>query len=198
MKKSEKILSITVLLGTPFVLILMIWSFFDNPQELSRSSGLVRRIWDTLGWALMIWIVAFFSLLIKMVFIKDFRDIMLEKIAGTKERDEREAIVSGNAAKFSFLSTIAITLLFIFLSVINIKVAKHPDLSKASGESGYISIGINFSVLEKAPTTKKPQNENTIIHYSGIPISKVAILLLMVFWLLASYRYKLKKELSKF
>ncbi|MFK7872173.1 MAG: hypothetical protein AB8C84_03235, partial [Oligoflexales bacterium] len=53
-------------------------------------------------------------LFIKMVISTSFRDMTFKKFVGVKDRDERESIISGDAAKLSMVSTSALIVLLIF------------------------------------------------------------------------------------
>jgi len=197
MNKFDKILGKFTIFSIPLIIILLVWGTAGNPDELSRSEGIIRIFWDTLGWVFMIWIVSSFYLVIKMVIQKNFRDIVLGKAAGIKERDERESIISGEAAKFSFLSTMAILLFFLFLSVFTITIAKHPDGIDKSGKRGHISIGMNFFPFANDVPKKKVIDKNLeIFTYSGVPLSSSMITLLILLWQLGSYKYIIRREYS--
>src|SRR5690606_1228845 len=97
MNKIDKIISKYVIFSFPLVFILLIWGVSGDPDELSLNEDAIGQLWDTLGWIFMIWIVASFYLVSKMVVSKKFRDTVLKKVSGIKERDERESLISGEA-----------------------------------------------------------------------------------------------------
>lgn len=195
MNKFDKILGRFVIFSVPLVLTLLVWGWISgNPDELSRSEGMTRLLWDTLGWNFMIWILCSLYLVIKMVIKKKFRDIILSKIAGVRERDERESLISGEAAKFSFLSTIAMLFLLLFLSIFTITVAKNPYGLDKSGKRGYISIGMNFFPFSKDVPEKKIIDKNLeILTYTGIPLSSSMVIVLILLWQLGSYKFIIRR-----
>ena len=94
---------------SPLIFGFMIWAVATDFMSQS-TSGIG---WDLFGWVFIAWVLIMLYLVTKMVFSKSVREVLMTKLAGIKERDERESVVAGNAAKFSFLSTLAL-LLFLF------------------------------------------------------------------------------------
>ena len=196
MNKLDKFLSIYIVGALPFLIGLIIWGSIVGAEELSHSTGITRIINDGLGWVLMTWIPASLFMVLKMVIVKKFRETLLLKISGITERDERESIISGEAAKFSFLSTAAVLLLFLFLSIFTITIVKYPEEVKGPDKNGYISIGIQLNSLTTDTTHKEVKEDGIeIFNYNGFPLSNSLLILLILAWQFGSYRYLMHKEL---
>ena len=195
MNKLDKISLWYIGLAIPFIICLVIWGGVSDATALSLDQTVYGYIWDFLGWIFMIWIVISFYLLTKMVIRPDFREIILKRISGIKERDEREKIISGEAAKFSFLSTLAILFFTLFLSLIQIQIGKYPSEMKKEGKNGYITIGVNIDPMAIQKTTVKEENQLEIFKYSGFPLSTSLLILIIILWQFGSYKYILRREI---
>jgi len=198
MSKIDKIIMYFLISMIPFILILLAWGTIDDPGRLSISEGLTRFFWDFLGWIFMSWILCSLYFVMKMVMKRSFRDPILGKLAGVRERDERESIISGEAAKFSFLSTIAMILFLLFLSIFTVSIGKYPRNLDNHGKKGYISIGVNFYPFAINSVKKKTVVENLkLVSYTGIPLSKPGIIILVLLWMLCSYRLSIYRKTAE-
>ena len=144
MNKFDKYL-VTYVKYTSLVFILfMIWAseeFKDlaGLQEANASGGW----WNVFGAFFIVWVLGIFYIVIKMLFSKSLRNIIMSKMAGIKERDERESLVAGSAAKFSFLSTFAILLFFLllfFLTTMFFDAAERSCLSLVHTEQSFLAL----------------------------------------------------------
>jgi hypothetical protein len=194
MNKFDKAIVSYITIAIIPVMVLLIWGGAGDADKLSLSSGMTRYFWDTLGWIFMIWIVAMLILTLKMVFVKDLRESILAKFARIKERDEREEIISGEAAKFTLLSTLAVMFLLLFFSLFTVKVGKYPEGSLGKDKHGFISIGMNFYPFTKDAHVKETKsNGQEFFNYSGMPLSSSIVMLLMILWQLGSYQFVVRR-----
>ena len=176
MSKIDKFFLKYVLYSLPAVISLIIWGSLGDPAQLSLSTGKTRFLWDTLGWIFMIWVLLSFYLSLKNIFSKNFRNEFLKKLARVKERDEREVQISGNAAKFSFFSTTAILLLFLFMSTFTMSIGRRESSDLKEEKRGYITLGMKFRPIE----TKKSQGKDLIVNYQDFPMTKTGIILFLI------------------
>lgn len=180
--------------GSPIFITFLIWaSVAYNATE--RSSVLNGGIWNYFAIFFIPWIFDIFYIVIKMLFSNKLRDIVMAKLAGMKERDERESSVAGNAAKFSFLSTFAIVLFCIVFSITTFTVKKHPK--DVDGKRGMISIGFDAKFFDKTAMTIKTEGDAEIYSYNSLPLTKPFILLLILVWQLGSYHLIARRELKE-
>ncbi|MCO4754626.1 MAG: hypothetical protein KC478_09085 [Bacteriovoracaceae bacterium] len=196
MNKLDKIILKYIVFALPFVIGLLAWGGSGDPSELSRSSGTIRIIWDFLGWNFMIWILASLFLTSKMVVSKRFRGLVLGKATKIKERDEMESLIAGNAAKFSFLSTLAILFLFLFMSLFTITLGKYPQgVTVPEEKNGYITIGMDFYPFAKKKAQPEIQGDGLeIFKYTGIPLSNSIMFLIIILWQVGSYHVAVRRE----
>ncbi len=197
MNKIDKFLIKYVLYALPLNIVVMLWGAIDDPDKLSLSEGLTRVVWDTLGFIFMFWMLISLYLSLKTVFSNQFRDKLLSKFTRVKERDEREVEISQNAARFSYFSTLAILLLFLFLSIFTVTIGRYPDKEMSKDKNGYVSIGMQFEAynLDKISNSSKDNKGMTIVNYSGLPITHSALLLFIILWQVCSYHIIVKRKL---
>ncbi|MBC76363.1 MAG: hypothetical protein CME64_10145 [Halobacteriovoraceae bacterium] len=197
MNKLDKLLLKYIVFGFPFVVGLMIWGGLGDASELSRSSGVVRIVWDCLGWNLMAWILVSLYFTSKVVISKGFRSTTLKAATKMRERDEREVLINGNAAKFSFLSTLAILFLFLFMSLFTVTVGKNSDVNEVVGEKrNFISIGLNLYPFDDKSNSVKSADGVELVNYSGLPLSNSMMFMFLILWQVASFKIAVKREES--
>lgn len=179
----------------PIVLATIFWSLFQSDLEIRQQGSIpLIALWEIMSWALIIWFVCLFLFMVMLVFRKDTQESTIKLLAGLKERDEREQIIMGLAARRSFLATTGLLIVLIFASCLTLTVARLPNNSIDNQKSS-LSIGFNFSGFE-SPKTPSQDNQVTFEH-RDIPLSKSALLLIVLVWQVVTFRISAKKELSE-
>lgn len=79
--------------------------FFANMT--AGAAGVLERFLPAWGWMIGVWSAAAVYFFCCLVGSTDFREATLSKMAGFRERDEREEIVTAKAARSVFLVTLA-------------------------------------------------------------------------------------------
>ncbi|MDD4976206.1 MAG: hypothetical protein PHY93_17750 [Bacteriovorax sp.] len=176
---------------SPLTIGFMIWATVTDFMN-KTTSGLG---WDIFGWVFIVWILSLLYLVTKMVFSKTIRDVVMTKLAGMKERDEREAVVAGSAAKFSFLSTLALLLFLFIFSVTTVTVNKHPkDLNHKRGS---VTLGFKLNAIDETALIHEVKGELETYNYKSLPLAKPVIFLLLIFWQIGSYHLIARRELRE-
>ena len=135
----------------------------------------------------------------RLIFSSHWREEILTKLAFFKERDEREVFLSGRATKTTFLTSLAILICLLCLSVFQVSLYQVPPEKAVRGKSRTIALGLDLSLMEKE-RAKPPREQDakdvfkSYISYTGLPVSKTAILLFLIFWQIASYNYSIRKS----
>ncbi|HOX22278.1 MAG TPA: hypothetical protein PLL10_02345, partial [Elusimicrobiales bacterium] len=109
------------LLSTPVVLTYVRW--FSGPDEVSPQ-GLFHRGMNLMGG---LWVVGGFYLVLALVFYKEFREGLLSRLAGFKERDEREQHATADAARSTFLLMLGVEIVFLLMSLSTFEIVKKPN-----------------------------------------------------------------------
>ncbi|MBC7540870.1 MAG: hypothetical protein H7281_18765 [Bacteriovorax sp.] len=175
----------------PVIIGFMIWAVIKDFANMN-AAGLG---WDIFGWVFIAWVLIMLYLVTKMVFSKTIRDVVMTKLAGMKERDERESVVAGNAAKFSFLSTLALLLFLFIFSVTTFTVNKHPkDLDNKKGTA---VIGFALNGIDETALVHEVKGEIETFTYKSLPLTKPVIILLLIFWQIGSYHLVARRELRE-
>ncbi len=178
---------------SPLFISFIVWASLEfkgaaNPADLNGG------FWDIFGWFFIAWVLDLLFIVTKMLFSKNFRDILMAKLAGIKERDEREVVVAGNAAKFAYLSTFALLLFMLVFSVTNIKVWADP--SKGPKNKGMVTIGFGAKLTDDTAIVYEKKAENNFsLSYNSLPISKPFMLIFLMIWQIGSYHLIARKEL---
>lgn len=175
---------------SPIIVGFMVWATVTDFKNTS-GNGLG---WDIFGWLFIAWFLILIYLVTKMLFSRKNRDAVMTKLAGVKERDERESAVAGNAAKFSLLSTLAL-LIFLFLFSSGTMTVMRNSTTDEPGKRGRIAVGFNFSALDENAVVKEVKGDEISYNYKGFPLSKSMMILLMIFWQLGSYHLIARREL---
>lgn len=159
----------------------MAWSSIQTKRViLDHNSLLLRMAWEVLSWNLMMWFLILFFYLILLVVHPSTRETTITRLTRIKERDEREQIITGQAARSSFLVTLSLLILLLFVSVFSVDVSKVPETEIREGRTKTLSIGLNFSLIDRSNTETVSSGNGTIFATSGIPVSKSAIVLLII------------------
>src|SRR5688572_13049051 len=125
----------------PFVLLTMLWSHFQSePTILQSGSGFTRVMWEIFSWNLMLWFVLLFVFLLSLIFYPAARESTLKRLANIKERDERESLITGRAARKTYLSTLSLLIFLFFISTLNVDIKRVPEAQAVNGKTGVVNI----------------------------------------------------------
>ncbi len=176
----------------PAVLLLLVWGIFQNQRDvITMDNGLVYALWEILSWHLIIWFIAFIYILVASLVLPGFRDELLAKLAGIKERDERESLIVGKAGKSAFLSTLALLIFLLFLSTVEIRVSKLPPEKAINGKQHELSIGFAFRSVESEASIRAGGGH--LVYFHGVPLSQSELILVIILWNMGWYYFFSRK-----
>lgn len=135
----------------------------------------------------------FFPVLV--VISVEAREKTLKRLANIKERDEREEFITGRAARGSYISTMRILILLLFLSVFQVQVERLPDNEIVDGKRNSFSIGLHFELIEDSASGAAP-GRDTLFESRELPLSKPALILLVLIWQTASFTLRARKGIN--
>jgi len=201
MKKIDQIILWTLGLGFPVVVGLMIWANSIETQVIEGKKEVIKTggLWDTLGIFFIIWVVLAAITLIRLLINSKLRETMLSKVARIQERDEREVEVSGYAAKFSFFANLALLVLLLFLSSVNLKLKRDNQGfldSEGQTKHGYIQLGFALKAYDEKSFKYENNNLGKELSYTDLPISKSGIIIFLIVWQMAMYHLSARKKLK--
>lgn len=178
----------------PFVLICMAWGTFRPEKEiLTDPTFFTKAAWELLSWNLMLWFAVLILFLILLVALPEARERTLKRLANLKERDEREQFITGKASRAAYISTLSLMILWLFLSIFSLNIYRVPENEAVNEKTGTVAIGLGFSLLDKPHVETNSENE-VIFESKDIPLSKTAIILILVIWQLAVFNFTARKE----
>lgn len=192
MKKLNDYFLKYLLLSSPLVMVLLIWSIFQGQQEIiANNNQLIYIIWEILSWNLILWFLIVIYILFALLFMPTFRNIFLVKLARIKNRDEREDCIIAQSTKFTFFSTIALLFLLLFFSLINITIRKLPEGQMVNGRKHELSINLSYEIYKKNNSAE--QDGSIIFSTKFLPLTNQNILLLIIIWHLGTFYYFSRK-----
>ncbi len=176
--------------SSPAVLILLIFGFISfHFKGLIPAGPVFDVIWEILAFHFMFWIIVFIYFLFLLLLSASARNRILPGLARMRERDEREAMITGLAARYSMLATLALLLLLLFISSIEISVTKLPPEMVVDGKKHELRVGLSFRLTERNSPGKAEQRGNPIFTTEKSAISSQAAILAAIIWQLASFKY---------
>lgn len=185
MTKFTRIIQNYLIYSLPFVIGIVIWAEIIPTIQDHQTNTVSKLFWEALSWNMMLWVASLIVYVVMLVLFSDVREKTLKRIANIKERDELEQMVTGKAARSTYLSTLSLMICLFFFSSLSINYEKLPEGGEKTGK---ISIGASFSLLDNQTTeTKKPI----------IPLSTSAIILILMGCHLVAFNWNARKEHSK-
>ena len=195
MKTLNTLIQKYLIYASPVVLATMVWGTYQSDAEIRRTGTFATMaLWEVMSWSLMLWFLLLFVFMILLVVRKETQESTIKYLAGLKERDEREEIIMGSAAKQSFTATAGLLMLLLFLSCFTLTIAKLPPNQVVDGRKSSLSLGFRFSETD-TKVTASPDGQVMYEHHD-LPLSKSAILLLVLAWQVATFKIRARKELG--
>ncbi|PKN33764.1 MAG: hypothetical protein CVU61_11640 [Deltaproteobacteria bacterium HGW-Deltaproteobacteria-19] len=195
MKRFDLILLKIFLYGLPVVIVLAVFGYCYSQGIVDRANGIVSLMNSVTGLLFAAWMAITLYLSFRLTISESLRDQVIAKITFMRERDEREAILTGKATKTTFLITLAILILLFSLSCIQVSIYRVPQDQAVDGKTGMISLGLGFNLFEQEKqdqASKEMQRENIFL-YKGLPVSSEAILLMLIVLQIISYNYSMRR-----
>lgn len=166
-----------LLYGFPFVVALILWSAFLPPMD---GSMIMRGLRELLSYNIMLWFTALAIFMVLIVVMPSVRDKTLRRLANLQERDEREEYITGQAARASYMATLSLSLLLLFISLTSFKLSNlpqtTPDQPKHSAQ-----ISFNFAVFgTPIPNKTEEERANIIFDSQDYSLSPSSIIILLL------------------
>lgn len=188
MKKTDAYISKIFLFGLPVVAVMaLIASWVEQKQY--EGDALLNAYHSFSGIIFGLWMLFSLYLCLRLIFASEFRAHMLPRLAFFKERDERELLITAQAARSSFLTTLALLLFFLCLSAFQVAVYRVPKDLAVNGKTGTISLGVNMNLVGQSPIHGLEKAAVDLFSYSGLPLSNFAAILFLLLWQIGSYNY---------
>lgn len=195
MKKIDLFLLKVFLFGLPIIVLLGIFSHSYDFETATAVEGYIAQLYDFAGLMFAVWMLLVIFLGIRLMISGVFRENVLTKITFIKERDEREVMLTGKAAKTTMLTTLAILIFLFCLSCFQVSIYSLPPENVTNGKNRVISLGLNFDLLETQSKEVSPADlqKKNILDYVGLPVSSSTVVLGLIVWQIVAYNYSMRR-----
>lgn len=147
----------------------------------------------------ILWTLITFFLTIPMFFSKSLRNVVLARLSGIKERDEREVQIAGNALKSTYLTTMTFLLFLLFVSLFYIHVGKMPVGSVEPGQPRTeVCLKLEFHLINSNKVVTQKQGFEKYFEINDLPISSSTLIIILLLWQIFSYRHVSRRSLKLF
>lgn len=163
----------------------IIYLFFPSilRSETSRISTLHQWGNALSGLLFSMWILSCSYIGMALIFSKKYREQLLTRITGIKERDEREEIIVGRAARNTFLFNLGLLTFIFIISSFQINVSELPPKKMYEAKQHDLSLKIDFSLLKQQ---QEDSHQPLLIAYS-LPFSLPGVLLFLLLFQIGSF-----------
>jgi hypothetical protein len=195
MKRFDSMLLKAFLYGLPVVAIFGAFAYCYSVGVVNNPQVYLRLLNTVAGIIIAAWMVLSLYLSVRLMVSAPFRDQVLAKLTFIRERDEREAILTGKATRTTFLTSLAILIFLFCLSCFQVSIYRVPPERAIHGETGMVSLGLGFSLLEhpKQDMARDTLERKDIFSYTGLPISSTTVILLLILWQIIYYNYCIRR-----
>jgi hypothetical protein len=195
MQKINKFLLKYLIFAVPFILLLFACGMIPGLQAIVRQVKGLSVVTDILTWILISWFVVLIFVLAELLLYQDMRSSFFAaaaRLAGIKERDERESRAIDKAGRYAYISTLSLMVCLLFFYSINVTVDKLPPEKWVEGKHKTLTIGFGIALTDNKPAVR-PEDAYKIFSNWDIPISKQSLIALMIAWHLISFLFYLRR-----
>jgi len=197
MKRFDSVLLKVFLYGLPALVALSVFAYLYSKGAVNREASYAGFFNGLAGLVIASEMALALYLSFRLLASAPFRDQVIARITLIRERDEREAHLTGKAARTTFVTTVALLILLFFLSCFQISIYRMPPEAAVDGKTGRVSLGLGFCLLKDGQPNKAEEIGRTdIFSYRGLPLSGTAIILLLLAWQMGCYNFTMRRLLK--
>jgi hypothetical protein len=198
MKKFDTVLLKAFLYELPILVLYFISLIFD--LEKAANTSTYAKVWYEFGGCVVFgsWMVISLLLSFRLMMSAEFRERVLSKITFLKERDEREIILTGQAAKTTMLTTLAVLIFLFCLSCFQVSVYRVPPEQVIDGKNNVLALNLNFDLINISQCKISPDDTDRqdIVSYTGLPIPNSSIIIGLICWQIIAYNYLMRRAMK--
>jgi len=196
MKAMDRFVLKTFILGLPVVIFIAFLASYLLPEPSQRIFW--HETFNTCaGVVFGLWMIFAIFLSLRILTSSPFRAETLARLADFKERDEREIYLTAQAARNSFLTTLALLVLLFCLSVFRVSVFRTTEPQVPNGKTGTISLGLDLDILKSSNVPASPNISQNYFDYQGLPLSSAAVVFALIIWQIGSFKYFMRHSQNK-
>lgn len=134
------------------------WPIVAVDAALELLAGSPQGAWrDALNLLSFAWILSAPVWPVTWLLDRERREVAMARLCGLREGDERERAVTGDAARFTLLLSLALQSILLVLSMMTVKVVYNPEIKEA--KKGVLSAGMAFSTTKHLNPFGSPSDE---------------------------------------
>jgi hypothetical protein len=195
MKRLDSILLKSFLYGLPAFIVLAAFSYCYSLGVVNHANAYLNLLNSFAGLVFALWMTLSLYLSVRLMVSEPFRDQVLARLTFIRERDEREAILTGKATRTTFLTSLAILIFLFCLSCFQVSIYRLPPERAVDGKTGMVTLGLGFNLLEhsKQDRPRETIEKKDIFSYNGLPVSSTTVILMLIVWQIISYNYSMRR-----
>lgn len=195
MKRLDSMLLKSFLYGLPAVIVFAAFSYSYSLGVINHANVYLNFLNSFAGLVFALWMTLSLYLSVRLMVSEPFRDQVLARLTFIRERDEREAILTGKATRKTFLTSLAILIFLFCLSCFQVSIYRLPPERAVDGKTGIISLGLGFNLLDhsKQDRPRDTIEKKDIFSYTGLPVSSTTVILMLIVWQIISYNYSMRR-----
>ena len=195
MKRLDSMLLKVFLYGLPAIIVFAAFSYSYSLGIVNHANIYLKLLNSFAGLIFALWMTLSLYLSVRLMISWPFRDQVIARLTFIRERDEREAILTGKAARTTFLTSLAILIFLFCLSCFQVSIYRLPPERAVDGKTGIVSLGLGFNLLEhsKQDRPKEIIEKKDIFSYTGLPVSNTTVILMLIVWQIISYNYSMRR-----
>ncbi|NUM88232.1 MAG: hypothetical protein HUU37_03420 [Bdellovibrionales bacterium] len=192
MNRVHKIAITYFLWALPVIAPLVLPSVAPTLTETFLDHPLVGGVFGT---AFGLWMLSALYVTVAMVISPGFREGFLHRLLRVKERDEREAMITASAAKQTFFSSIAVTILLLILTMFQVDVRPlKPEEMRPGGGTRMLSLGLKFSPWKAQEAQSEPLKDARDTFSYDFPVTSSGVLLILLVWQVGVFTWSCRKR----
>ena len=193
MKRLDSMLLKVFLHGLPAIIVFAAFSYAYSLGVVNHANIYLKLLNSFSGLVFALWMTLSLYLSVRLMVSGPFRDQVISRLTFIRDRDEREALLTGKATRTSFLTSLAILIFLFCLSCFQVSIYRLPPEKAVDGKTGIASLGLAFNLLEqsKQDASSETIERKDIFSYTGLPVSSTAVILMLIVWQIISYNYSM-------
>ncbi len=198
MKTIDRIVLLYFVIVLPVLLVSwVVWPGFSR-SELAVGSRFLEWGNAASGALFAAWIVSALYIAISLVVSSKFREWLLKRFVRMQERDEREEMIVGRAARNVFLFNLALLIFLFMFNLMRIDVVKFAPDHTIAGKEHSLNLGLNASPIKEVAgddASIAKAGDEVLFNYR-FPVTVSGIIMLLVAANIAAF-YLFARRLEK-
>jgi hypothetical protein len=182
MRAANRIILYYFVFALPVLFVMLIvWPGFER-TELATGSEFLKWGNTVTGLLIAVWMISALYIAFSLVLSRRFREQLLKRFVRMRERDEREEMIVGKAAKNVFLFNLALLILLLILNLIQVQVTRLAPEHMIDGKGHNVSLGLNASPIERSSQDRSMTvwGDDKVVFKYDFPVTASGVLMILI------------------